>query len=76
MGVIHRNAPPPVPLLMVLSLVGNVSPRRASIPCHFSFVAGSEFGCANGVFWQCTRRFCEEMWHGCGAQNHPIVCTC
>ena len=125
-----------VHLLTFLSLLGYVSPRRVFIPCHASFVTGSEFGWANGVFWQCTRELCEELsvvhipapscaladvpfsrglclpatcfhpvscfsfvaacefgcangvfrqcmrglceelWHGCGAHTCPILCTC
>ena len=56
-------------LLTFLSLVGFVSPRRVFIPCHASFVTGSEFGCANGVFRQCMRGLSEELLHGCGAHT-------
>ena len=65
-----------VHLLTFLSLLGYVSPLRVSPLCYGSFVAASEFGWANGVFWQCTRGLCEELWHGCGAHTCPILCTC
>ena len=72
-GVVH--IPAPSCALADLSLVGYVSPPRVSIPCHSSFVAACEFGCANGVVRQCTRGLCEGLWHGCGAHICPILCT-
>ena len=63
-----------VHLLTFLSLLGYVSPLRVSPLCYGSFVTGREFGCANGVFWQCTLLLCEELWHGCGAHTCPILC--
>ena len=73
-GVVH--IPAPSCALADLSLVGYVSPPRVSIPCHSSFVAACEFGCANGVVRQCMRGLCEELWHWCGAHTCPILCTC
>ena len=75
MRVLHRTAPSCALADLPFS-VGYISPPCDSIPCHSSFVAAREFGCANGVFWQCTRGLCEELWHGCGAHSCPILCTC
>ena len=74
MAVVHILDP--TCALADLSHVGYVSPRRVSILCHSSFVAAREFGWSNGVFRQCMRGLCEELWHGCGAQTCPIFCTC
>ena len=41
--------PPLVLILNFTSLLGNVSPPCASLPCHVSFTAGCEFGWARVV---------------------------
>ena len=50
-----------VHLLTFLSLLGSVSPPRVSLPCYASFVTGSEFGWANGVYRECMLGLRESM---------------
>ena len=74
MGVVHIPAPSCALADNPFSL-GLCLPATCFPPVLW-FVAASEYGCANSVFWQCTRRLCEELWHGCGAHTRPILCTC
>ena len=74
MGVVHRTAPSCALADLPFSRGLCLSPRRVSLPYYGSFVTASEFGCANGVFWQCTLGLCAELWHGCGAHTCPILC--
>ena len=44
-----KGLPPLVHFLNCISLLVHVSPPRASVPCHASFAAASEFGWARFV---------------------------
>ena len=74
MGVVHIPAPS-CALADIPFSRGLCLPQHVSLPCYGSFVAAREFGWANGVFRQCMRGLCEELWHGCGAHTCPILCT-
>ena len=76
MGVVHRTAPSSALADIPFSL-GLCLPATCFHPVScFSFVTASEYGCANGFLWQCTRGLCEDLWHVCGAHSCPILCTC
>ena len=57
-----QTLPHLVHLLTFLSLVGYVSPRRVSIPCHASFAAGGELGLARAFVGGA----CEVCVRSCG----------
>ena len=57
-----NDLPHLVHLLTFLSLLGNVSPPRVSLPCFVSFVTASEFVCAIGFVGNA----CEGCVRGCG----------
>ena len=55
--------PPLVHFLYFISLLGYVSPPCASLPCHVSFVAGSEYG------WRTWSVFCSAP----APANHACI---
>ena len=67
--------PPLIPLLIVLSLLGYVShntlPSRVVLLLPQLVSTVMHYLCR-----PCMQQLREEMRHGCGAQNCPILCTC
>ena len=67
--------PPLVPLLIVLSLLGYVS--HNTLPFRVMLLLPQLVSTVMHSFCRpCMQRLREEMRHGCGAQNCPILCTC
>ena len=64
-----------VPLLIVHSLMGyvthNTLPSRVMLLLPQVVSAVMHYLCR-----PCMQRLREDMRHGCGAQNCPILCTC